>query len=114
MAAITKLDTEKTNIKTIAVKLNEVIVRLNKIKVEEKWWVDKIRRIREQNLKKIQEMDLEIKDKQDLSDTVTMLLDGVKYRIMHQVEGRVEIANELMKCQDLLSRAPHHEAQMKK
>jgi len=114
MAAISKLETEKANVKNIAVKLNEIIVRLNKIKVEEKWWVDKIRRIREQNLKMIQEMDMEIKDKQDLSDTVTMLLDGAKYRIMHQAEGRVEIANEIMKCQDLLSRAPQNALQPEK
>jgi len=108
MGNIVKLDNEKANVKTIAVKLNEIIDRLNKIKVEEKWWVDKIRRIREQNLEKIQKMDAGINDKQFVSDTVTMLLDGAKYRIMHQAEGRVEIANEIMKCQDLLSRAPHN------
>ena len=114
MGAISKLGAEKANVKTVAAKLNGIIVRLNKIKVEEKWWVDKIRRIREQNLEKIQALEVEIKDKQFMSDMATMLLDGAKYRIMHQPEGRVEIADEIMKCQDLLSRAPHNEPQGKK
>lgn len=108
MKKIIKIKNEHIDLKTVAAKLNELIDRVNMLKIEEKWWVEKIRHIREQQLEKIQELDMELKDKQDLSDTITLILDGAKYRIMYQAEGRVEIANEIMKCQDLLSRAPYN------
>ncbi|MCP4714752.1 MAG: hypothetical protein GY868_06505 [Deltaproteobacteria bacterium] len=92
----------QADLKRVCEKLNVVIDRLNTLTLEEEWWVTKLRKIREDNLEGILKNDMPDQEKRAFADSITMLADGAKYRIVHQAKGRVETAEIIMQCKDLI------------
>ena len=110
MKAISKLIKGSTTLPDVVERVNEIIGRVNSLTLEEEWWVTKLRKIREENLTAVHSQDIDAKAQQNMADTITMLVDGAKYRIIHQAAGRVEISDIIMKCKDLVSTiCPHTE-----